>query len=94
MVDNTNPTSQFHPYAPVEAVPHAEQPPSSVLSGLLARAGLNRGSLGAFSDRFHKTDLRGPLGKVRDVARSRPALALGGLAVAAIAAGLMRRGPR
>lgn len=62
-VDKVNPTNQFHPYEPADAIPHSEVPdkPGSMFS------------------------------KVRDYARGNPAVALGGLAAAAIGLGLMRR---
>jgi hypothetical protein len=34
MVDNVNPNSQFHPYQPMDATPHSEEPRSG-LSGML-----------------------------------------------------------
>jgi hypothetical protein len=61
-VDKVNPTNQFHPYQPADAIPHSEAPDK----------------ISMFS-------------KVRDYARSNPAVALGGLAAAAIGLGLMRR---
>jgi hypothetical protein len=63
-VDKLNPTNQFHPYEPADAIPHSEVP-----------------------------DKASMFSKVRDYARSNPAVALGGLAAVAIGLGLMwRRG--
>ena len=44
MVDNTNPTNQFHPYQPSTAVPHSEVRPSG-LESMLNRVGLNSKSV-------------------------------------------------
>ena len=44
MVDNTNPTNQFHPYQPSTAVPHSETPTGG-LSSMLNRVGLNNQSI-------------------------------------------------
>jgi hypothetical protein len=62
LVDKLNPTNQFHPYQPADAIPHSEAPEE----------------VSMFS-------------KVRDYARSNPAVALGGLAAVAIGLGLLRR---
>lgn len=62
MVDNVNPTNQFHPYQPMKETPVAERQPPSVLN------------------------------KVRDYAKARPGMILGGLAAAAIGLGMLRRG--
>lgn len=40
MVDNTNPTNQFHPYQPSTAVPHSETRTGG-LGSILNRVGLN-----------------------------------------------------
>jgi len=77
MVDNTNPTNQFHPYQPPTDTPVAERPQSG-LGGMLSKAGL--GNL----------DVNGSLNKVRDYAKAKPGLVLGGLAAAAIGLGMMR----
>lgn len=44
MVDNTNPTNQFHPYQPSTAVPHSETPAGG-LSSILNRVGINNQSV-------------------------------------------------
>lgn len=44
MVDNTNPTNQFHPYQPSTAVPHTEKPTGG-LGDILNRVGLNNQSV-------------------------------------------------
>jgi hypothetical protein len=80
MVDNMNPTSQFHPYQPVDVVPVSERPESGLRSIL--------GKLGITPNRAKWNDA---LGKARAYAKSNPAMVLGGLAAVAIVAGLMRR---
>jgi hypothetical protein len=77
MVDKLNPTNQFHPYQPAGATPQAEKPMS--------------GGFGAISDKLKGVDVRSQVNKARDLARSNPAIALGGLAAAAIGLGLMRK---
>lgn len=91
MVDKTNPTNQFHPYSPSDATPHSEQPESGMLKEWLGRAGIDTGNLGALGDKLKNVDFRQSVAKAREFARNRPALALGGLAVAAIGAGLLRK---
>ena len=65
MIDNVNPTNQFHPYQRPTDTPVAEQQASGFSSSL---------------------------NKVRDYARAKPGLVLGGLAAAAIGLGMLRRG--
>ena len=45
MVDNTNPTSQFHPYQPQDAIPQTGAPKSSGLSSILSRVGIDQSRL-------------------------------------------------
>jgi hypothetical protein len=75
MVDNLNPSSQFHPYQPPDATP---------------QSGSSRG-LGGILSNLNNVDFRGGLEKARTAARKNPAAVLGGLAALAIGAGLMRR---
>lgn len=45
MVDNLNPTSQFHPYQPQDATPNSEKPVSGlggILSNMDVRGGLEK----------------------------------------------------
>lgn len=86
MVDNVNPTSQFHPYQPMESTPQ-----TGGLGGILGKLGLDPSKIGALSNKVSNVDVRGGLNKARGVARSNPSLVLGGLAVLAIGAGLMRK---
>ena len=37
MVDNVNPTSQFHPYQPQDATPQSERPVQGGLGGILSK---------------------------------------------------------
>lgn len=76
MVDNTNPTSQFHPYVPQDAIPQTGNTPSSMsgLGGILNK--LNAGQ--------HVKNVRG-------LAQNNGSLVLGGLAALVIGAGLMRK---
>ena len=90
MVDKVNPVSQFHPYSPADATPHSELPEPGGIKRMLGRVGIDSDNLGAFGDKLKSVDVRGSMSKVRDIARSKPALALGGLAVVAIGAGLLR----
>ncbi len=91
MVDNVNPTSQFHPYTPTDAIPQSERENPSGLSSVLDKLGIDKSSLDGVTDRLKSLDVKQSLGTVRDFARSKPAIALGGLAVAAIGAGLLRK---
>lgn len=83
MVDNLNPTSQFHPYSAPDATPNVDKPQTAGLGGMLGRFGIDTGSLGNLGNMN--------LGKARDVARKNPGMVLGGLAALAIGAGLMRK---
>ena len=84
MVDNLNPTSQFHPYQPpTEHLPSSSAPKSG-LDGILSKLGLSREKLGSVGSSMN-------LDKVRGYAASKPGIALGSLAALAIGAGLMRR---
>ena len=83
MVDNTNPTTQFHPYQP----PEVSTPRTSELGGLggmLSKLGIDPAVLSG-------TNIKGSVDKARTAARNNPGLVLGGLAAAAIGLGLMRK---
>lgn len=82
MVDNTNPTSQFHPYQ----APDAEKNTGSTTSGLggiLSKVGID-------SSKLSNMDMKGSIDKMRSFARGNGSAVLGGLAAVAIGAGLMR----
>jgi hypothetical protein len=87
MVDNVNPTSQFHPYQPQDAVPQTGKSLTG-LGGILNKLGINQSKIGAMAS---NVNVRGGLDSVRGVARNNGGLVLGGLAALAIGAGLMRR---
>ena len=87
MVDNLNPTNQFHPYQPPTATPHSERKTSG-LSDMLRRVGIDQSKL---PERMKNVDVRGSVNKARDYARGNPSMVLGGLAALVIGAGLMRK---
>lgn len=91
MVDNMNPTSQFHPYQPQTAKPQDGSSSRSGLDGILNRIGIDQSKIGAMTERFRNSDVRGQLGKAQTMARDNGGLVLGGLAALAIGAGLLRR---
>jgi hypothetical protein len=80
MVDNVNPTSQFHPYVPQDATPQT----GKVSSGM-------SGSLGEILSKFNAGSAGQQLKNVRGMAQNNGGLVLGGLAALAIGAGLMRK---
>ncbi|HUP44264.1 MAG TPA: hypothetical protein VM779_02020 [Thermoanaerobaculia bacterium] len=86
MVDNFNPTNQFHPYVPTDAVPQSEVRRSG-LDNVLRKVGIDTSRL----ESIRNTNLRHPLEKVRGYARRNPAAVLGGIAAIAIGLGMMRR---
>ena len=86
MVDNTNPTSQFHPYQPQDAVPVADRPKAGGLGSILSGLGIDRTKLDSMGSSMKNMDLS----KARNYARNNGGLVLGGLAALAIGAGLLR----
>lgn len=90
MVDNVNPTTQFHPYTPPDKVPQTDKPPTG-LETLLGKFGMDRSKIDAVSGNLKNMDVRGKVDKARGVAKKNPGLVLGGLAALMIGAGLMRR---
>ena len=80
MVDNMNPTNQFHPYQPVDAIPVSERA-ESAWGGFLRKLGIDSKSV----------KLNDALGRARRYAKSNPGVVLGGLVALAIGAGLMWR---
>jgi hypothetical protein len=89
MVDNVNPTNQFHPYQPPDAQPHTAS--GGGLSDMLRKVGITSDQLGSIGNTIKNVDVRGSVDKARTYARRNPALVLGGLAAAVIGAGLMRK---
>lgn len=93
MVDNTNPTSQFHPYQPQDAVPQTgnTEALSGGLNSILNKVGLNSNSLSGLSKSLNNVNMRGGIEKMRGAANKNPGMVLGGLAALVIGAGLMRK---
>jgi hypothetical protein len=90
MVDNLNPTNQFHPYQRPEIATSAT-PAQGGLMGMLNKLGLNTGSLGSLGDSLKNVGSHPTVTKARDYARGNPGMVLGGLAAAVIGAGLLRK---
>ncbi|MEO8035067.1 MAG: hypothetical protein ABI837_11600 [Acidobacteriota bacterium] len=90
MVDNTNPTNQFHPYQPTDFVPVKDLPERG-LRGMLGRLGIDGGKLGDTLKNVSTNDL---IAKARGYAGGNGAKVLGGLAVAAIGLGLLSKRSR
>ena len=80
MVDNSNPTNQFHPYVPVKDTPHSELPPRTGLGGILDK----------ISGMSTTADVRGSVDKARGFAQKNPGAVLGGMAALAIGLGMLR----
>lgn len=91
MVDNTNPTSQFHPYQPQDAIPQTESKVSGGLGSILSKVGLNSGSLSGLGSSLNNMNVRGGIDQMRGMANKNPGMVLGGLAALAIGAGLLRK---
>ncbi len=85
MVDNVNPNNQFHPYQPMNETPAIERQQGG-LNGIL---GSVLGKLGGTGS-LRNVNMNGSLGKVREYARAKPGVVLGGLAALVIGAGLLR----
>lgn len=83
MVDNTNPTSQFHPYQPPEMDSQKTTSPTG-LSGMLGKLGIDTSKLGSLGS-------SDTVNNARTFAKNNGAMVLGGLAAAAIGAGLLRK---
>jgi len=90
MVDNMNPTSQFHPYQKETSVPVAERPVSG-LAGVLNKVGIDPTSVRSIGDQMKSINMNDTVGKARAYAQANPAKVLGGLAALVIGLGLMRR---
>jgi hypothetical protein len=91
MIDNVNPTSQFHPYQPERSMPQTGNVARGGLGGILGKLGLDRSKIDALGSNVRNMDVRGQIGKARTAARNHPSMVLGGLAALAIGVGLMRR---
>ena len=82
MVDNLNPTNQFHPYTKPDATPHSEVTSRGGLSDILRRVGMGNTS---------NVNMRQSVDKFRGYAQKNPSAVLGGLAALAIGMGMMRQ---
>ena len=93
MVDNVNPTTQFHPYQPQDAEPQTGNTPKSLsgLGGIISKLGINPDTVNAVGGSLKNFDYNGQIQKARTVAQKNPSLALGGLAALVIGAGLLRK---
>lgn len=89
MVDNMNPTSQFHPYQRETSVPVAERPAGG-LDGILSKVGIDPTSVRSISDQMKNLNVNQTFEKVRAYAKANPGKVLGGLAAVAIGLGLLR----
>jgi hypothetical protein len=89
MIDNMNPTSQFHPYQRETSVPVAERPLTG-LDGVLDKVGIDPTSLRSVRDQMRNVKLNQSFGKVRAYAKANPGKMLGGLAALAIGIGMLR----
>jgi hypothetical protein len=89
MVDNMNPTSQFHPYQRETSVPVAERPPAG-LEGVLNKVGIDPTSARSISDQMKSLNVNSSVNKMRSWAKANPGKLLGGLAAVALGIGLMR----
>jgi hypothetical protein len=94
MVDNVNPTTQFHPYQPVTDTPQAEARKPGALDGVLSRIGLDNNQIEALNGKMRDLHVPEQLESARTWARNNGGLALGGLAAAVIGAGLLSRRSR
>jgi hypothetical protein len=88
MVDNYNPTNQFHPYQPPDATPQTGS--TGALGDMLRKVGINSDQLGSLGSSLKNANVNDSVNKARDYARKNPALVLGGLAAAVIGMGMMR----
>jgi hypothetical protein len=87
MVDNMNPSNQFHPYTPETSVPTAERAASGGFSDILKKVGISQSSINSMGSSMKNMNMD----KVRGVAQKNPGAVLGGLAALVIGAGLLRR---
>jgi hypothetical protein len=89
MVDNMNPTNQFHPYLRETSVPVAERPETG-LNAMLNKVGIDPTSVRSIGDQMKNLNVNQTVGKARAWAQANPAKVLGGLAAVAIGLGMMR----
>ncbi len=89
MVDQTNPTQQFHTYQAPDATPMSERP-TSALQTWLGRAGVTPSMIETVRKNVTATNLGSTVEKAREYARLNPSKVLGGMAALVIGAGLLR----
>jgi len=89
MIDNMNPTSQFHPYQRETSVPVAERPLTG-LDSVLDKIGIDPTSVRSVRDQMRNLKVNDSFGKVRAYAKANPGKMLGGLAALAIGIGMLR----
>ena len=89
MIDNMNPTSQFHPYQRETSVPVAERPLTG-LDSVLDKVGIDPMSVRSVRDQMRNLNVNESFGKVRAYAKANPGKMLGGLAALAIGIGMLR----
>lgn len=102
MIDETNPTTQFHEYQAPDSTPNSEKR-MGALGSMLSKIGIDGSRLESMmgglntsrvTDAVRNMDVSGSVTKARDYARSNPSKVLGGLAIAVIGAGLLARSRR
>jgi hypothetical protein len=89
MIDNMNPTSQFHPYQRETSVPVAERPLTG-LDSVLDKVGIDPTSVRSVRDQMRNLNVNDSFGRVRAYAKANPGKMLGGLAALAIGIGMLR----
>ena len=89
MVDQTNPTQQFHTYQAPDATPMSERP-QSAMAKWLGRAGVTPSMMEAVRKNVTGSNIGGRVEKAREYARLNPSKVLGGMAALVIGAGLLR----
>jgi hypothetical protein len=90
MVDETNPTNQFHPYQAPTATP-VSQRASSGVDAMLGRFGVRPGDFQSMRDALRNVDFNSSMPKVCEFAQSNLGKALGAMAALMIGASLIRR---
>jgi hypothetical protein len=90
MIDDSNPTRQFHPYQAPTDTPMAERPPHG-LNAILDRVGLRADDFRSMREQMKNLDINRSIAKARKFAQSNPGIVLGAFAAIVIGAGLMRR---
>ena len=90
MIDQTNPTNQFHPYQAPTDTPVSQRQPSGV-SGVLKRFGVRPDDVRSMREQMAELDVNSWLSRARQFAQANPGKVLGTLAALVIGVGLIRR---